>query len=80
MMCVVMKDFLGGGVDYIRHELVESSIFRNGEVLINQRFLRPATDSEIKSARLEGVEEDRPVRRSTSLKKKSGLKAKIAKR
>lgn len=75
MMCVVTKDFLGAGTEYIRNELVDSSVFRNGDILVQQRFLRPATEMEIKTARLV---DDRP--KPLALKKKKGLKAKIAKR
>ena len=75
MLCVVTKEFLGGGEEYVRNQLVDGSLFRNEQVLISQRFLRPATDAEIKSARYES---DEPV--SVPKKKTGGLKARIAKR
>ena len=74
MMCVVMKDFLGGGEEYVRNEVVDGGIFRNEAVLISTRFLRPATQDEVQSA--ERVD----IQPSTPPKKKSGLKAKVAKK
>lgn len=71
MMCVVQRDFLGAGVNYVRNQLIDGSVFRNEPVLISQRILRPATPDEIASARLEG--EERPAR-------KKSFKVRITKR
>lgn len=76
MMCVVTRDFVGAGEDYVRNQLVDSATFRNGETLITQRFLRPAAETEIKSARMVHDGEPAPVVR----KKKKTLKAKIARK
>lgn len=79
MMTVVQKDFVGAGENFVRNQLVDSSQFgRIEQVLITQRFLRPATEDEISSARFE----DEPTRPPLRLRKKKsgGLKIKVAKR
>lgn len=73
MMCVVQKEFTGAGEDFIRNELVDSAKFRNGDTLVQLRYLRPATELEIKQARLVG---DTP-RESTPVRKTTGLKVKV---
>jgi hypothetical protein len=78
MMCVAQKPFTGNGVDYIRNELVDGSLFRNEQTLITQRILRPATKEEIESAVVE-VEESAPAPLKAK-KAKGGLKAKIGRR
>lgn len=75
MMCVCIKNFTGNGEDFVRNQLVDGSQFRNEQVLISQRYLRPATQDEIDSAVEEGEDEPAPPP-----KKKSGLKARKAKR
>lgn len=72
MMCVVQKDFVGAGEDYVRNQLIDGAVFRNEQVLISQRYLRPATPGEIASAQLEG-ETPRPAPRKA-------LKVRVAKR
>lgn len=74
MMCVVTKDFVGAGENYVRDQLVDGGLFRNAQVLISQRFLRPATPDEIENATYE--EEPAPA---PAPKKKSGLKARMRK-
>lgn len=79
MMCVVTKDFLGAGVNYVRNQLIDGAVFRNEQVLISQRFLRPATQVDLDQA--EEVEVDEPARPVAPPKKKSsGLKARVAKK
>lgn len=73
MMCVALKEFTAGGEDIIRNQLVDGEQFRNLPVLISQRFIRPATEREIASARFE--DEPAPTPRKTS-----GLKVRVAKR
>jgi hypothetical protein len=73
MMCVVNKAFIGNGEDWIRNQLVDSSVFRNGPALIATRLLRPASADEIASAQV--VQEPEPP-----VRKRSGLKVRIAKR
>ena len=72
MMCVVTKDFVGAGTEFVRNQLVDGNMFRNEQVLITARYLRQATPDEIASARLE---ED-----ATPAPRKKALKARIAKR
>lgn len=62
MMCVVQKEFTGAGEQFVRHQLVDGSMFRNEQVLITTRFLRPATQDEIASARFEDDEPVEPQR------------------
>lgn len=69
MMCVVQKEFVGAGEAFVRNQLVDSAQFRNGQVLITTRYLRPATQDEIESARFEDEPEPAPVK----------LKARVAK-
>ncbi len=71
MMCVVQKDFVGAGENFVRNQLIDGGMFRNEQVLISQRYLRPATPDEIRSARLEG-EEDKPAPRKHLLKARIG--------
>lgn len=61
MMCVVLKNFIGAGEDFVRNQLVDASMFRNAQVLITQRYLRPATQDELASARLEGDPDPAPA-------------------
>ncbi len=57
MMCVVIKPFLGAGVEYIPNQLVDGSELKGKEqVLITTRHLRPATLDEIQNAQLEETE------------------------
>lgn len=72
MLCVVQKPFRGPEGMVERDELVDPSGWRNGMLLIDQRYMRPATQDEIESA----VETDpAPVRPLSR-----GLRAKKAKR
>lgn len=77
MQCVVQKDFLGGGVSYVRNQLVEGDQFRNVGVLISQRYLRPATPDEIASAVPVDDEEEAPAPWTS---KKKGMTARVAHR
>ena len=70
MMCVVTKDFVGAGEEYVRNQLVDGAMFRNEQVLISQRYLRPATPTEIKSARFE--DEPSPAPRKKTFKARIG--------
>lgn len=65
-LCVVQKPFLGAGDNYVRDQLVDSDIFRNGDVLISQRYLRPATRSEIDNAYEAGDAEQKPIKHTSS--------------
>ena len=76
MMCVVIKNFVGAGEDYVRNQLIDASVFRNAQVLITQRFMRPATQDEIQSARFEDEPEPAPA----PVRKLKAMKAKRAKR
>ena len=69
MMAVALRDFTGAGEDYVRNQLLDSSVFRNEDVLLKTRFIRPATAQEIKTARQ--VELDVPA---PPVKKKIKLK------
>lgn len=71
MDCVVIKPFLGGGVDYVQNQLVDAMIFRNASSLISQRYLRPATQDEINSAYA-----DEPAKPSVPKKKPMMLRRK----
>lgn len=71
-MCVVQKEFVGAGEEYVRNQLVDGRTFRNEQVLISQRFLRPATPDEIASAKFE---DETPPPAKTG-----GMKARVAKR
>jgi len=58
MLCVVQKPFRGPDGMMERGELVDASGWRNTPLLIDQRYMRLATQSEIDSA--EEVEDDTP--------------------
>lgn len=73
-LCVVQKPFKGNGDHWQRDQLVEATIFRNGQTLIDQRFLRPATPDEISSAYEASESEE------SAPKKKGGLKARKRKK
>jgi hypothetical protein len=61
MMCVVIKPFMGGGVQYISNQLVDGGLFgRKEQVLITARHLRLASPDEVSNARLEDDEDDEP--------------------
>lgn len=77
MMCVVQKEFVGAGESYVRNQLVDGSQFRNESVLITTRYLRPATQDEVASARFE--DESEPVK-LTAKRATGGLKARKVKR
>ena len=72
MMCVVQKDFVGAGEEFVRNQLIDGGQFRNEQTLISQRYLRPATPDEIASARPEDENESAP--------KKKSFKVRVAKR
>lgn len=79
MICIVQKEFVGGGETFVKNQVFDSGGFRNEQALIAQRYLRPATPQEIASA----VPEDElhtapavPLR----AKKAKGLKVRRAKR
>lgn len=58
MLCVVQKPFGGpDGRRFETNELIEAGAFRNRNALVDQRYLRLATQEEIASA----VDEDEPV-------------------
>lgn len=80
MMCVVNKDFLGGGEDFVRNQLVDGAQFRNVQVLLSQRFLRVATPDEIASARPEDDVDSDTEEAPVVPKRKTGLRAKLARR
>ncbi len=51
MQCVVIRAFSGPAErEYVPGELVDASAWRLQDKLISQRYMRPATESEIKSA------------------------------
>lgn len=78
MMCVVQKEFTGAGENFVRNQLIDGSQFRNEQVLITQRFLRPATPEDIQSA--ERLMESEPAAPPVPRKKGAGIKVKVAKR
>jgi hypothetical protein len=77
MKCVVIKEFVGAGQKYVRNQLIDSEPFRNAQVLITQRYMRPATQEEIASAR--PLDEDAAPPVAVPLKARK-LKARVAKR
>lgn len=50
MDCVVIKPFIGNGLQHERNMLVDASAFRNADALISNRYLRVASADEIASA------------------------------
>lgn len=67
MLVVVQKPFKGNGIDFIRDQLIDANQFRNKDILLGQRFFRPATEDEINSAYLSDDVEHRPVHASSGV-------------
>lgn len=76
MLCVVQKPFKGNGEEFQRDQLVDAKQFRNADILVGQRYMRPATQDELESAYMADDVEQKPV----PVRKTTGLKARRAKR
>jgi hypothetical protein len=84
MQCVVQKAFSGGDIDYEPDWLIDTSDFPvlRRDQLISQRFIRPATESDIRSAESveEAEKETPPPSRRRFRKKKSLTESKVTNR
>lgn len=60
MITVVMRPFDGPDGRLISGQLIDSSEWRNEHLLLDQRYLRPATEVEIKNAEEVEVDEAPP--------------------